>query len=149
LSRLTFSLRTRPSSWYWRQFLRVTARPLTTLVKEFEIQRGVGPAGSYWGLVSDLWRLTGVNDSGRADSRAGRYCGEVGCPNRAASTLAAAGLQGTTLQSLLGENRLLAARGPPYSTLSSAQPGRVEGLLFRNTMRRVLGKGRFDASARL
>jgi len=23
-------------------------------VKEFEIQRGLDPAGSYWGLVSDL-----------------------------------------------------------------------------------------------
>src|SRR5664280_2924988 len=29
------------------------------------------------------------------------------------------------------------------SILSSAQPGSVAGLLFRKTMRRVLGKGRF------
>lgn len=35
------------------------------------------------------------------------------------------------------------------STLSSAHPGSVAGLLFRKTMRRVLGKGRFEASARL
>jgi hypothetical protein len=33
--------------------------------------------------------------------------------------------------------------------LSSAQPGSVAGLLFRKTMRRVLEKGRFEASARL
>ena len=38
---------------------------------------------------------------------------------------------------------------PPHpSTLSSAHPGSVAGLLFRKTMRRVLGKGRFDPSAR-
>jgi hypothetical protein len=35
------------------------------------------------------------------------------------------------------------------SMLSSAHPGSVAGLLFKNTMRRVLGKGRFEASARL
>src|ERR1035437_3398018 len=37
-----------------------------------------------------------------------------------------------------------------YSSMeSSAQPGSVAGWLFRNTMRRVLGKGRLVDNARL
>ena len=36
-----------------------------------------------------------------------------------------------------------------YSMASSAHPGSVAGRLFRNTIRRVLGKGRFEASGRL
>jgi hypothetical protein len=46
----------------------------------------------------------------------------------------------------------VSGRRPPRphpSTLSSAHPGSVAGLLFKNTMRRVLGKGRLEASARL
>ena len=45
----------------------------------------------------------------------------------------------------------IAARGPreAYSMVSSAQPGRVAGLLSRNTILRVFGNGRFVASARL
>ena len=38
---------------------------------------------------------------------------------------------------------------PLYSTASSTQPGRVAGLLLRNTIFRVFGNGRFVASARL
>lgn len=49
-----------------------------------------------------------------------------------------------------GPNIVLCAVLLPYSsTASSTQPGSVDGLLPANTIRRVLGNGKFVASARL
>lgn len=40
--------------------------------------------------------------------------------------------------------RLRRCRGSVYITPKSAHPGSEAGLLFKNTIRRVLGNGRFE-----
>ena len=50
---------------------------------------------------------------------------------------------------VLGKAKPSAHVRPYSSTDNSAHPGNVAGLLFRNTMRRVLGNGSPDSSARL
>jgi len=82
-----------------------------------------------------------------AEFVADRGLGQIGSPRRTRTRTPSV----TRPRPVLARERAARRRASPLhpSTLSSAQPGSVAGLLFRKTIRRVLGKGRFEASARL